>query len=64
MSPSEWLERRFGDARKRPTPSSVRRWLEAGELPGEKIGGRWFVEYDPQAPNTGSEIANKILKAS
>jgi len=64
LTPSEWLERRFGDAQKRPAPSSVRRWLEAGELAGEKIGGRWFVEYDPQAIHTGSEIADRILKAS
>jgi len=64
MTPREWLDTRFGSAKRRPAEGSVRRWLEAGELPGEKIGGRWFVEYDPQAPHTGSEIADRILKAS
>jgi hypothetical protein len=64
MSPQDYLDIRFAKTKRRPTAGSVRRWVESGELPGQKIGGRWFVEYDPQAPHTGSEIADRILKAS
>lgn len=64
LTPQEWIERRFGDAKKRPDPQSVRRWIDSGALPGEKIGGRYYVEHDPEAPHTGSDIADRILRAS
>lgn len=63
LTPREWLERKFGDAKKRPAPSSVRRWLEQGEIPGEKIGGRWFVEYHENKHTTGDPVIDEILNA-
>lgn len=64
MKPEDWLDLRFGKTSSRPTIQSVTRWIKRGALPGEKVGGRFFVEYDPGAPNTGSAIADRILKAS
>lgn len=61
VTPKEWIERRFGDAKKKPHPSSVRRWIENGDLPGKKIGGRYYVEIDIEAVSTGNEIVDRVL---
>lgn len=61
VTPTEWLDRRFGESKHRPHPSSVRRWLDSGELPGKKIGGRWFVEIDEEKNSTGNALADRIL---
>lgn len=61
VSPVEWIERRFRDAKRKPHPSSVRRWIESGELPGKKIGGRWFVDLAAEKNETGNELVDKVL---
>lgn len=62
VTPTQWLDKRFGeDNAKRPHPSSVRRWAEAGELPGKKIGGRWFIEIDEESASTGNALADQVL---
>lgn len=63
ITPQEWIDRRFGDAQKKPTATSVRRWIENGDLPGEKIGGRWFVEVDSTKITTGNDLADRVLRA-
>lgn len=63
VTPREWIDRRFGSAKQRPAPSSVRRWIEDGELPGKKIGGRYFVDIDAEQGNTGNELADRVLSA-
>lgn len=63
ITPQEWIERRFGDAKKRPHPSSVRRWIDNAEIPGKKIGGRYYVEIDIETESTGNELADRILRA-
>lgn len=42
-----------------PHPSTVRRWLEKGTLPGEKVGGRWYVKTEEP---TSDPRANEILR--
>lgn len=64
VTPQEWLDRRFGDAKQKPHTSSVRRWIEAGELPGKKIGGRYYVELDIEKIETGNPLVDRVLKAS
>ncbi|HEY8386512.1 MAG TPA: hypothetical protein VIK82_09875 [Porticoccaceae bacterium] len=63
ITPQEWIERRFGDAKKKPHPSSVRRWIENGVLPGKKIGGRFYVEIDDERNSTGDELVDRVLRA-
>jgi len=63
VSPREWIAMRFTRAQKKPHPSSVRRWVESGDLPGKKIGGRWYVDIDAEAISTGNELADKVLRA-
>lgn len=63
ITPQEWIERRFGEAKKKPHASSVRRWIESGDIPGKKIGGRYYVELDAEESSTGNELADRILRA-
>ena len=62
VTPREWIARKFGDALIKPHPSSVRRWVEQGDLRGEKIGGRWYVEFDAPG-STGNALADRVLRA-
>jgi hypothetical protein len=62
ITPQEWIERRFGSAKKKPHPASVRRWIERGDLPGKKIGGRYYVEIDVEASSTGNALADRVLR--
>lgn len=41
-----------------PHHSTVRKWLEAGKIKGEKVGGRWYIETSEP---TSNPLANKIL---
>lgn len=53
-----------------PSCSTIRRWLEKGELPGEKRGGTWMVFVDAQGqplrtrsrPATGNAEADALLQ--
>ena len=61
LTPQEWIDRRFPQAKKKPHPSSVRRWIESGELPGKKIGGRWYVDEVAEQRRTGDDVVDRIL---
>lgn len=63
ITPQEWIEKRFPNAKKKPHPSSVRRWIENGDLPGKKIGGRYYVDEVAEAVSTGDELADRVLRA-
>lgn len=60
----EWIERRFGDAKKKPHAQSVRRWIDSGAVPGKKIGGRYFVDAELEQQLTGDELVDRVLLAS
>ena len=42
MKVNDWLERYFCED-SHPSEEWARKQLRAGEIPGEKIGGAWFV---------------------
>jgi hypothetical protein len=64
LAPKDWIDREFGDSPRRPHPSSVRRWIDQGELPGKKIGGRYYVIHNPSPAQatTGDDVVDRILR--
>jgi hypothetical protein len=61
VTPQEWIALRFGDAKKKPHPTSVRRWIGRGDIPGKQIGGRYYVEIDEERRITGNELVDKVM---
>lgn len=53
MLVSEFQRLRFKGGKK-PSTRTIRRWIIAGVLPGERIGGRYFVDIT-QLERTAAE---------
>lgn len=56
------------DARCRPQPATVRRWIENKEIPGMRIGGNYYVDMDAlnarRAECDGDDLVAAVLRAS
>lgn len=63
ISISEYRDLRFTGSR-RPAASTLRRWIEGGELPGRRIGGCYFVDLDAEQKRTGHSLADAVLEAA
>lgn len=61
MSLEDWRRERF--AGKPPRRQTIVGWLESGQLPGKKIGARWFVEVERELNETGDDLVDQVLKA-
>lgn len=58
-----WLEQEFAPA-DRPTPATVRRWIDGKKLPGgEKIGTKYYVDLDVWQAR-GNPLVMKVLQAA
>ena len=55
-----WIEATFAPG-SRPTVQTVIRWIRAGDIPGRKIGHRWYVAPG-KLPRDGDELARQVLK--
>ena len=44
-----------------PSPITVRRWCNKGEIPARKIGGQWYIERNDQIQTTGNPLVDKVL---
>lgn len=63
ITPQDYIAREFGECSKPPTPQTIRNLIRRKVLPGEKIGGRWFVFVQDKTPaSTGNEELDAILK--
>ena len=60
MTPEEFKKAYFGTA-KRPSTSSIRRWLINGDLPGRRFGQSLFVDIVAFEAN-GNCLVEKILR--
>ncbi|MGB0662828.1 MAG: DNA-binding protein [Pontibacterium sp.] len=47
-----------------PSRSTVRRWIDNGELPGEVIGGNYYVNVAKVEQTTGNPLVDQVLLAS
>lgn len=59
MEVRDWIDQEFKGNR-RPTPTTVRRWIQRGVIDGVQIGGRYYVVIDESAI-TGDDVVDKIL---
>ncbi len=66
MSVSDYRKRRFRGSDK-PCERTIKRWINEGVLPGEKIGGKYFVnisqdslDYDPKSDLRFLRILEKL----
>ncbi|WP_020682335.1 DNA-binding protein [Marinobacterium rhizophilum] len=62
MKASKYRENFFCDGSK-PALSTIRRWIDNGDLPGERIGGVYYVNIG-QLSTTGNPLVDSVLKAS
>lgn len=63
ITPEDYIAQEFAGCSKPPTRQTVRNWIRRKVLPGEKIGGRWFVFVQDKTPaSTGNEELDAILK--
>jgi len=67
MKISQYLEDYFCPG-SQPDPRTVRRWIDTGQIPGQKIGGRHFVDIsaindEPTLATTHAQIDLGGLKS-
>ncbi|MEL4893527.1 helix-turn-helix domain-containing protein [Xanthomonas protegens] len=59
MTVVAWRSKYFA-AGSAPTELTVRRWLQAGSLPGMKIGGTWYIDEHAWLAD-GTELVLRVL---
>ncbi|MCP3849473.1 MAG: helix-turn-helix domain-containing protein [Gammaproteobacteria bacterium] len=57
ISISKYIEKVFVDGC--ISHYTIIRMIESGELPGKKMGGRWYVKLQPET--TENELADRVL---
>jgi hypothetical protein len=45
----------------RPSLRTLKRWIETGELPGKKHGGKYFIDVHLVEKLTGNPMVDKFL---
>lgn len=61
---SEFIKREYGteeDGATPPTSQTIRNQCQAGELPAEKKGKLWYIDYDIYRSQTGDNLVDKVL---
>ena len=62
MKTAEYADRYFCEGSK-PAASTIRRWIENGDLPGERIGKVYYVDVG-KLEKTGNQLVDRVLQAS
>ncbi len=44
-----------------PDPRVIRAWIDSGELPGRRVGRKYYVDAESFEESTGNELADRIL---
>lgn len=64
MTLAQFREQHFAKG-SAPTEKTLKGWIESGELTGQKIGGRYYVDVSAfDTPKTRNPLVLKVLKAS
>ena len=59
---SQYIKREFAPGSE-PDPRTIISAIQRGEIPGQKIGGQWFVDDSPP-PSDLHPIAASILRSN
>ena len=62
MTAKAWTEKYF-DAGSAPDPLTVRRWIANGDVPGQKVGGNWYVDEHAWLAG-GDDLVARVLQAA
>lgn len=60
MKISEWATAYF-EAGSRPTLKTVRKWIDEGSLPGERIGSAYYVDLNRWRQGSSNPLVDKVL---
>ncbi|MCU7836488.1 MAG: hypothetical protein KZQ83_14720 [gamma proteobacterium symbiont of Taylorina sp.] len=58
MSVRDYIDLNFVGNDK-PTPKTIKNWIDKGILPGKKLGGKFWVDLSQES--TGNNLADQIL---
>lgn len=63
---SEFINRAYGTAKDGatpPTPQTIRNQCMAGDLPAEKRGKLWYINWDIYQNQTGDDLVDSVLRS-
>lgn len=58
---SEFTNRVWGPKGTPPTDQAIRNMVRRDELPGRKIGRKWYIDWKLYQMNTGDNLVDKVL---
>lgn len=58
---SEFTKKAYGADGSAPTRQTVASWCMSGQLPSEKIGKLWYIDWNAYQHQTGDDLVNKVL---
>ena len=61
MGIAEYQKKRFTEE-SRPELKTLRSWIDNGELPGKRIGRKYFVNITLEEKATGNPLVDKVLR--
>lgn len=59
ITPEDYIAQEFFGCSRPPTTQTVRNWIRAGILKGEKIGRRWYIH---RSISTGRDDVDELLR--
>lgn len=61
MKLSEYRETRFPKG-SRPSPITLRRWCQNGDIPYVRRGNLYYVDLDAEEKQTGNALVDQVLR--
>ena len=62
MKIAEFREKHFEEG-SRPAIKTIRSWIDNGDIPGERVGGGYYVDLSRWDKRSNNELVNKVLAA-
>lgn len=62
IKPSVFRTKYFQDS-SAPAVSTIRRWIDSGDLPGERIGNSYYIDEN-RLNMTGNPLVDSVLASS